>query len=218
MRSRVAMIFMAAVCCSAVLAADKPVDVRDLMTANQFHATGLDKLSPEQLTAFDTWLAGYTRASAAGKTPDVRDLVSANQFHATGLDQLSPPELTAFNGWLATYGAPTAAAAGPAPAAPAAAPVPTAAAAGDAKFGQETMSPEARGAPDRIESRILGTFKGWNGRTTFHLENGQVWQQADGSTYDTTLQDPQVVIKSLALGYLLTLPGHSATVFVRRIH
>jgi hypothetical protein len=204
--------FLAILCCGTAMAADKPLDVRDLMTANQFHVTGLDKLAPEQLTAFDAWLAGYTRAAAAGKAPDVRDLVSANQFHATGLDQLSPQELSAFNGWLANYRSPAA----PAPAAPAAVPAPAAASTG--KFGQEMLAPDTHGAPNRIESRILGTFKGWNGRTTFKLENGQVWQQADSSTFDTTLQDPQVVIKSLGIGYLLTLPGHSATVFVRRVH
>ena len=80
------------------------------------------------------------------------------------------------------------------------------------------LSPAARGEPDRIESRILGTFTGWNGRSVFKLENGQVWQQADSSTYDVTLHDPKVVIKHLGLGYLLTIPGQSGTVFVRRIH
>lgn len=162
------------------LAADKPVDVRDVMTASQFHATGLDTLKPDQLAAFNAWLAVYTHAPAAG----------------------------------------TAAAAAPAVAA-VAAPVPVAATPAPAtasNFGGEMLSPKERGEPDRIESRILGTFNGWNGRTVFTLENGQVWKQADSSSYDVTLQDPPVVIKRLGLGYLLTLPGHSGTVFVKRIH
>ena len=109
--------------------------------------------------------------------------------------------------------------AAPLPAVPAAAlPTPAPAPATAAGFGRGSMTPEQRGEPDRIESRILGTFKGWNGRTTFHLENGQIWQQADSSTSDLTLQDPQVVIKRLGFGYLLTFPGHGATVFVRRVH
>ena len=80
------------------------------------------------------------------------------------------------------------------------------------------LTSEQRGEPNRIESRILGCFNGWNGHTVFRLENGQAWQQADSSTYEVTLQDPQVVIKRLGFGYLLTLPGHSGTVFVKRIH
>ena len=212
MRLRIATMLLTSLLCGTALAADKPLDVRDLMTANQFHATGLDKLAPEQLTAFDAWLAGYTRTPAAGKPLDVRDLVSASQFHVTGLDQLSPQQLAAFNGWLATYDAPAAAA----PAAAAPTPVPPASS--SASFGQEMLQAQQNSEPDRIESRILGTFTGWNGRTTFRLENGQIWQQADGTTSDLTLHDPQVVIKHLGIGYLLTFPGHSDTVFVRRIH
>ena len=219
MRLRVATMFLAALCCGTVLAADKPVDVRDVMTANQFHATGLDQLAPEQLAAFDSWLAGYAHVPAAGKVPDVRDGISATQFHATGLDKLTAEQMTAFNSWLAAYQPPASTGATPTPAVPvAAAPTPVPSASSTAKFGQEMLTPDKQGAPGRIESRILGTFKGWNGRTTFTLENGQVWKQADSSTYETTLQDPQVVIKSLGIGYLLTLPGHGATVFVRRIH
>lgn len=181
MRLRIATMALVSLLCGATLAADKPLDVRDVMTASQFHATGLDKLTPEQMAAFNAWLATYTHAAAP---------VSANGAVAA-----------------AAPAVPAAAALTPAPPA-----------ASTANFGKESMTSEQRGEPDRIESRILGGFNGWNGRTVFRLENGQVWQQADSSTYDVTLQDPKVVIKRLGFGYLLTLPGHSGTVFVRRIH
>lgn len=201
------------------LGAEKPVDVRDLMTANQFHATGLDKLAPEQLAAFDAWLAAYSYPAVASKAPDVRDLVSANQYHAIGFDKLAPEELAAFNAWLTAYRPNSIPAAGPAVPAAVAAAVPVQAATSDnASFGQEMLSGDELGEPERIESRIVGTFTGWNGHTTFKLENGQVWQQTDSGSYETRLDNPAVVIKRLSFGYLLTLSGHGATVFVRRVH
>ena len=166
-------------------------------------------------------LFAFCAASAADKPQDVRDLVTANQFHQMGLDKLSPEELAAFNAWLATYRKPPTA---PAVSAAAAAPVPAtqlvpaASTHSDASFGQETLPPEERGEPKLIESRILGTFTGWNGRTTFTLENGQVWVQSGAGDFETHLENPAVVIKKLAFGYLLTIPGQGATVFVQRKH
>ena len=185
MTLRITTLLLVSLLCGASLAADKPLDVRDVMTASQFHATGLDKLTPEQMAAFNAWLAGYTH------TPVATTAVAA---------AVAVP------------------AAAPMPAAPVAVPTPAPSAASTASFGKESMTSEQRGEPDRIESRILGTFTGWDGRSVFKLENGQVWQQADSSSYEVTLQDPKVVIKRLGLGYLLTLPGHSGTVFVRRVH
>jgi hypothetical protein len=226
MRLHIATILLGVLLCGPVVAAEQPPDVRDLMTANQFHATGLDKLAPEQLTAFDAWLGGYSHPAVAGQAPDVRDLVSASQFHSIGLDKLTPEQLAAFNTWLAAYrpGNPGGGATVPAvatPAVAAAVPAPAAAsAASNGKFGEEMLSSQELGEPDRIESSIVGTFNGWNGRTTFKLANGQIWQQADSSTFDVTLQNPKVLIKHLTLGYVLTVPGHGAggSVFVRRIH
>ena len=215
----------------AAFAADNAPDVRDLMTANQFHATGLDARSAEQLTAFDAWLASYTRPAAAGPV-DVRDLMSARQFHATGLDMLSLEQVTAFNAWLAGYARPGTAGSGTpsatvaAPATPAipvptpapAVPTPTPAASTSANaFGQQMLAPEKREEPKRIESTIVGHFTGWNGATVFTLANGQVWKQAGAGYLQVNLQDPPVVIKRLVFGYLLTLPGQGDTVFVTRV-
>ncbi len=79
------------------------------------------------------------------------------------------------------------------------------------------LSGEERGEPKRIVSHIVGTFTGWTGHTEFKLENGQVWQQADSSVYEAKLENPAVVIKRLGFGYLLTLSGHGATCFVKRV-
>ncbi len=160
----------------------------------------------------------------AFKPVDVRDLMSVTQFDQTGLNKLSPGELAALNAWLnrymstraqAVFAPPVAqAVSSPAAAVPAAAT--RSAAAG---FGADTMAPrESADAPRHIETRIAGLFTGWTGDTVFPLENGQVWKQAASGYYtDTRLNHPRVVIKKLVFGYLLTLPGHSETVFVRRI-
>ena len=158
---------------------------------------------------------------AADKPLDVRDVMSASQFHETGLDTLTPAQLAAFNAWLASYGkpapAPQAAVAPMLPPVAAAAPVSAPPAATSGNFGKEMLSSEARGEPERIETRILGIFTGWSGETLFKLENGQVWKQSASGVYETRLENPAVVIKKLGVGYLLSLPGHGASVFVRRV-
>ncbi|MGA9851688.1 MAG: hypothetical protein WBR15_02000 [Gammaproteobacteria bacterium] len=217
--------------CAAALAgppAAKPVDVRGLITATQFDQTGLNKLSPDELKVLNAWLAQYLNvhtatAPVASAAPlDVRDFMTVTEFARTGLGKLSPDELKAFNLWLNRYvnshaqTAPVATvqAAPPLVAAPAATALSTV-----ASFGADTMPPkETAQTPASVETRIAGLFTGWTGDTVFKLENGQVWQQAaTGYFIDVTLDRPKVVIKKLAFGYLLTLPGHGETVFVRRI-
>lgn len=47
-----------------------------------------------------------------------------------------------------------------------------------------------------VTSNIVSNFGGWEGRTTFELANGQVWQQTDGHIEYKTLINPYVVIYS----------------------
>jgi hypothetical protein len=188
-------------CCLGALAgtsAAKPVDIRDLMNVNQFDASGLNKLSPDEIKALNLWLNQYldTRsvsAPAPGPTPDQVPVPvpQADALSARPASSL-PPET------------------GPSSTKPASS---------IANFGADTMTPkETPGEPTRIESRIAGLFTGWTGDTVFKLENGQIWQQAATGYYtDVKLDHPQVVIKKLTFGYLLTLPGHGQTVFVRRV-
>jgi hypothetical protein len=159
-------------------------------------------------------------AASANKPVDVRDLMSEAQFKQAGLNKLSPDELKNLNAWLNRYLNPHNAIV-PSQQAVTQAPmtVPAVAAAGVAEFGADTMvHKESIQDPTRIESRIAGSFTGWTGETVFKLENGQVWKQAaTGYFTNVQLDHPQVVIKKLSFGYLLTLPGHGETVFVRRI-
>lgn len=194
MRLRTLCLVLGSILALTAFAADKPVDVRDVMTATEFHSTGLDKLTPQEMAALNAWLAAYVQASAPAAAPAAA--------HTAAAVPVPVP-------------VPAPAVAAPLPA-PAATPAPVAST-GIAGFGQEMITPEQRGEVTRINSSIVGTFTGWTGNTLFKLANGQVWQQADSSTYETKLENPQVVIKRLGLGYLLTIPGHNATVFVKRL-
>lgn len=210
-------------CCATALAAapaSPSVDVRNLITVTQFHTTGLDMLSPQQLDALNLWLDYYLGAQpeASPAPVDVRNVITVGEFDRTGLDKLSPAQLAAFNDWLNQYRGMHKVSAAP-PSAAVSLPISKVTAPAAAAFGAETMPrKESLATPERIETRMAGVFTGWSGNTVFTLENGQVWQQA-GTGYFTNvrLDHPSVVIKKLGFGYLLTLPGHGETVFVRRI-
>lgn len=210
-------------CCATALAApvtSQTVDVRNLITVTQFHASGLDTLSPPQIEALNLWLDRYlgSQPAAASAPVDVRNVITVGEFDRTGLDKLSPAQLAAFNDWLNQYLGTHRASAAP-PSAAVSPPASKATVPAAAGFGADTMPRKGNPAtPERIETRLAGVFTGWTGNTVFTLENGQEWQQA-GTGYFTNvrLDHPRVVIKKLGFGYLLTLPGHGETVFVRRI-
>jgi hypothetical protein len=75
---RLSSVFLAALVPSVLLAqspSPPPVDVRQLMSASQFDAAGLRKLSDSELGALNTWIAQFAvkllTASGEGSTPAV---------------------------------------------------------------------------------------------------------------------------------------------------
>ncbi len=72
----------------------------------------------------------------------------------------------------------------------------------------------------KISSRIINDFDGWNGRTVFRLENGQVWVQKD---VNSTLSwrgssHPIATIKRKTFNsYLLKVEGANKSVRVKRV-
>jgi hypothetical protein len=85
-------------------------------------------------------------------------------------------------------------------------------------FGDETMlNADSDPEPGQITSRIIGEFGGWNGRTVFELENGQVWQQSSNGLLIAKLTNPKVTIKKATFSYKLSVEGYNASVSVRRI-
>jgi hypothetical protein len=62
--------------------------------------------------------------------------------------------------------------------------------------------------PEVIQSRIVGPFTGYNGRTVFTLENGQRWAQSQrDSKYFPKIDSPPVVIVKAGMGYRMHIAG-----------
>lgn len=196
-------------------AADKAFDVRDVMSARQFHDAGLEQLSADQVKAFNAIIVNISVAAAANNKANLEDILTASEFRTAGLDKLSSDQLASLNDWLNGY------LNSEAQTAPAAIAVPTprpaiVAPASTTSIGASELKDNS-GEPDRIQTTIPGKFTGWTGDTVFKLANGQVWRQAEASVYSTNMQDPVVVIKKLTFGYVLTLPGQGESIFVIRL-
>lgn len=126
--------------------------------------------------------------------------MSAAQFHAAGLDKLSADELAQLNSWLREHAGVTSAAA-------AAAAVPD-----RTGFHVDNTGSE-------FSTRVIGEFRGWSGKTTFHLDNGQVWQQVGHDSWGgVNLENPTIVIRPAFMGsWLLKVEGYNASTRVKRI-
>ncbi len=85
-------------------------------------------------------------------------------------------------------------------------------------FGQETMRDTQDDNVKSIRSRYVGEFTGWDGNTTFPLENGQVWQQIESGRMSWKATNPMITIKHGFMGgYKLSVEGVNRTVRVKRI-
>jgi len=81
------------------------------------------------------------------------------------------------------------------------------------------LAPREDDETEVIRTKILGDFRGWNGHTTFQLENSQMWQQTDGeSRYFPKMVDPAVEIRPSRLGgWKLTLLKEGLWIRVKRL-
>ncbi len=131
----------------------------------------------------------------------LEERMSQRDFERAGLQNLSAEELAYLNRWLQERGltAPAASTAGAAD-----------------RIG---LAPAATGSSDRVQSRLLGSFRGWSGNTVFRLENGQVWQQTGGGTLaGVNLESPTVTIeKSLFGAWYLRVEGYNSRAKVKRV-
>lgn len=85
-------------------------------------------------------------------------------------------------------------------------------------FGAELLDGRETPSPDEIESRLIGEFTGWLGNTTFRLENGQVWRQAEEGRLVFRSTAPLITIRRGAFGtYRLSVEGINRSVRVRRL-
>lgn len=74
------------------------------------------------------------------------------------------------------------------------------------------------GDRDTITGTIIGDFRGWQGGTTFTLDNGQVWRQIDAEQFSIRLKNPTVVISPGLMGtWFLKVDGYGSTTKVERV-
>ena len=144
-------------------------------------------------------------ASAFGQQAfsSLEEQMTGDEFKASGLEKLTPGELAALNNWvrahsLATLDAPEM---------------------GTADAGGENQAIEEMDDTP-ITSKLVGKFSGWDGQTTFKLENGMIWQQVDKDKfYIKEIDSPLVTIEPGTFGskWKLTVEGYEEKCKVERI-
>ena len=145
---------------------------------------------------------------AADGFSSVEEQMTGKEFTAAGLDKLSKQELDVLNDWIRRHSVATL---------------------DTPKTGTEKANSEEdrRGLENenededrtKIISTIVGKFKGWDGQTTFKLENGMIWIQADKDKFYTKeIENPTVIIKPGLFGtWRLHLDGFDSECKVKRI-
>lgn len=73
-----------------------------------------------------------------------------------------------------------------------------------------------------IETRMIGDFTGWSGKTVFTLDNGEVWQQTNNYISDysprSPIRQPKITItKGMFGSYNMRIEGVKRTVQVKRV-
>mgnify|MGYP001826685734 CR=1 FL=1 len=146
---------------------------------------------------------------AANGFSSLQEQMTGKEFDAAGLDKLSPQELTALNEWIRSHSL------GSLAVAKTTSPVVTA-----------SEDIDRRGLPSDdgeneapIESRLTGSFSGWDGQTVFKLENGMIWVQDNKDKFHIKeVQNPAVTIeKGMFNSWKLSIEGHKDDCKVRRI-
>lgn len=134
-------------------------------------------------------VCGFARAQD-NEFPGVQKSMSAKAFEEAGLIKLAPEELDRLNDFIRRYVS---------SANQEAANVAVEKAVKDNKIASQ---------PQVIESRIVGPFKGYNGRSRFTLENGQVWAQSQQvSRAYPPVDSPPVIIVKAGFGHRMYILG-----------
>lgn len=153
--------------------------------------------------------------SLAQDLPDIETLMTAEELRATGVNGLSNAEKRALNAWLQRFRDGEISAA--IEEAVAEAPVSTDSPNRVIRTEPQDVYPPPR-ENQQINSRIAGEFNGWEGRTRFTLENGQVWEQRRSSRWKVSMQSPEVRLYQNFLGaWEMEVVDEERTIGVRRI-
>ncbi|MGI9328614.1 MAG: hypothetical protein ACR2PZ_25590 [Pseudomonadales bacterium] len=160
----------------------------------------------------------YSSAEQETAAPSVKDLMKPEQYKAAGMDKLTGEERAALATWLHEYMGNDSVAVTVAPAAeelavPAApvtiAPSRTEEVADAESIAEEpdknwgfSKPPREKSAEKKVlYANIVGSFRGWTGKTVFHLDNGQVWRQRRSGRFNYTGDARRVVIGKNSWGF-----------------
>jgi hypothetical protein len=185
--------------------------LEEVMPRADFEAAGLEKLSAVEREALRQWLERYL----AGEREEAAEVTAAT---VAGVEARAAAALAEAEAAATAASARAAAAEAKAAAADQ---LPQ----GEDAFGLEDVRERVAAIfqregerPEAIESRILGEFRGWSGKTVFRLENGQVWQQSERGEFYLPKKDAVAVIERGMLGaYYLKIQGYGSRVRVRRV-
>jgi len=148
-------------------------------------------------------LSGQVVAQQAFST--LEEQMTGKEFTESGLEKLSEEELAALNRWIRSRSLATVATGTPG------------SGTGDGRgFENQSIRDMDRST---ITSRLVGSFTGWDGQTTFKLENGMIWQQADKDKfYIKAVQNPVVIIEpGVFKTWRLSVEGYESECRVERI-
>lgn len=146
---------------------------------------------------------------AASGFSSLEEQMTGQEFEAAGLEKLNPQELSALNQWIRSHSL------GSLAVVKTTTPVVSA-----------TENVDRRGLPSDdgkddspIQSRIIGSFDGWDGQTVFKLENDMIWVQDDKDKFHIKeVQNPAVTIEQGMFNtWKLSIEGHKDDCKVRRI-
>jgi hypothetical protein len=146
---------------------------------------------------------------AAEGFSSVEEQMTGKEFTAAGLDKLSQQELDVLNDWIrrhsvATLDTPK-----------------TAAVTSDSGEDRRGLKSDDDDDEERttISSNLIGKFRGWDGQTTFKLENGMIWVQSDKDKFFIKeVENPVVIIEPGFWGtWRLHIDGFNSECRVKRI-
>jgi hypothetical protein len=185
----------------------------------EFSAAGLTKLSPEELARLDALvrdfksgaLARAQREAAAAAKAQADAEAKAARVEAEAKAAQAEAEAKAARAEAGRRAAEADAQARTAAAAKAKVESAPAKAAAETAppTGTVTVAPGTKVEFSTVESRIAGSFNGWEARTVFTLENGQRWRNMSNDSYVTSpVPSPAVRIVPGILGtFWMTVEG-----------
>jgi hypothetical protein len=123
--------------------------------------------------------------------PGLQKAMSSEEYEAAGLQKLDPAERAKLDEFIRNY-------------------VTTSNEKVATTAVDKAVKENKVSAPQVIQSRIVGPFTGYTGRTVFTLENGQRWAQSQyDRAYFPKIDSPGVVIVKSGFGYRMYIAGGS---------